>query len=218
MPLYLGIDLCNHPTRPWAWATLGEDRSLREAGWVEGRPGAQALALRLRPSVVAVDAPLGLPLGMDCLEPSCPCQPTSGLPGRACERELAHQGIGLFFTTKRSLIKQMVYEAIALRKHLQAHGIRVVEVYPYSVRRLLLGRHAPHKRSAQGQKAMRDALAPLIPGLERLPQALGHDGLDALLAALVGWLWSHGLTKALGREEEGVLVLPVDDFVSRLGI
>ncbi|GBD11643.1 hypothetical protein HRbin23_01314 [bacterium HR23] len=212
--MYLGLDPATRS--PWAWAILGDDRALLDAGRVGGRQDALALALRLRPVVVAVDAPLGLPQGMDCLEPNCPCRPTTGLAGRSCERELARRGVGLFFTTKRSLIKGMVYEATALRRDLEAHGLQVIEVYPYAVRRLLLGRKAPRKQRASARRALEDALTPLVPGVERLSPALGHDGQDAVLSALVGWLWHHGLTDALGQEEEGLLHVPPADFASRL--
>ncbi|MFN3974906.1 MAG: DUF429 domain-containing protein [Dehalococcoidia bacterium] len=216
--MYLGLDPSNSPTIPWTWATLREDRSLRDAGQVAGRAEAQTLALHLRPRVVAVDAPLGLPLGMDCLETQCPCRPASEKSGRACERELARRAVGLFFTTKRSLIKHMVYEAIALRRALEDHGLPVIEAYPYTVRRLLLGRRAPRKHSPLGQRLLREALATIVPGLERLPLGLGHDGQDAVLAALVGWLWHHGLTEALGEEGEGLLHIPVANFASRIGV
>lgn len=214
--MYLGIDPSNRPTSPWTWAILQEDRSFADAGRVAGLPEAQALALSLRPLVVAVDAPLGLPRGLDCLELLCPCRPACAKPGRACERELARWGVGLFFTTKRSIIKQMVYAALALRRSLESHGLQVIEVYPYSVRRLLLGRRTPKKQSIQGQRLLREALSPIIPKLERLPSDLGHDGQDAVLAALVGWLWHHGLTEALGVEEEGLLHIPLPDFASRI--
>lgn len=216
--MYLGLDPSNSPNIPWTWATLREDRSFGDAGQVAGRADAQALALRLRPRVVAVDAPLGLPLGMDCLEAQCPCRPASEKPGRACERELARRGVGLFFTTKHSLIKRMVYEATALRHTLEGHGLQVIEVYPYSVRRLLLGRRAPRKQSLLGQRLLREAMAPIVPGLERLPLGLGHNGQDAVLAALVGWLWHRGFTEALGNEEEGLLHIPVADFASLIGV
>lgn len=215
--MFLGIDPSNGSVRPWAWAVLDAHRTLVDAGCTAGRAGAWALAVRLRPAVVAVDAPLGLPRGMDCLEAPCPCRPVAPLAGRACERELARRGMGLFFTTKRSLIKRMVYEAIALSRALKEQGIPVIEVYPYSLRRLLLGRHAVKKQSVQGQRLLREALTPLVAGLERLPLSLGHDGLDAVVSALVGWLWARGLTEALGEPEEGVLHIPVDGWLRLLG-
>jgi predicted nuclease with RNAse H fold len=214
-PTILGLDP-SAGASPWAWALLDDARALVGAGGVAGRGEAVALALHLRPALVAVDAPLSFPLGMDCLEPSCGCRPAVPAPGRACEREVVRRGLGLFFTTPRSIIKPMVYQGVLLRRSLEAHGVPVIEVYPAAMRRLLLGRRPPRKGAREGQRRLREALAPLVPHLERLPEALGHHGLDALLAALVGWMAGHGLAEALGWPEEGLLFLPQGDALSRL--
>src|ERR671936_204387 len=43
-----------------------------------------------------------------------------------------------------------------------------------------------------------------------LPDAgLTHDAVDALCAAFTAWTWRHGLGCALGRPDEGLIVLPV---------
>jgi predicted nuclease with RNAse H fold len=43
-----------------------------------------------------------------------------------------------------------------------------------------------------------------------LPDAgLTHDAVDALCAAFTAWTWHHGLGCALGRPDEGLIVLPV---------
>ena len=75
-----------------------------------------ALAEKWRPSVVAIDSPLGFPKGMCCLEESCPCRSVHNFKGRVCERELLARGISLYITTKRSFIKPMIYRAIELAR------------------------------------------------------------------------------------------------------
>src|SRR5207249_11398493 len=85
--------------------------------------------------VVAIDSPMGLPAGLCCLEESCSCVPKLGLTGRSAERELARLGIPCFWTTKRTIIKSMIYRAIALKGRLESEGYSVLEVFPYAVKR-----------------------------------------------------------------------------------
>ena len=43
-----------------------------------------------------------------------------------------------------------------------------------------------------------------------LPDAgLTHDAVDALCAAFTAWAWHHSRGCALGRPDEGLIVLPV---------
>ena len=100
--------------------------------------------------VVAVDSPMDLPSGLCCLEEDCSCVPSGPGTGRSAERALAALGIPCFWTTKRTIIKKMVYRAIALKERLEASGYTVLEVYPYAVKRILFGRHLPRKSRPEG--------------------------------------------------------------------
>jgi predicted nuclease with RNAse H fold len=158
--------------------------------------------------IVAVDSPMGLPAGLCCLEESCGCVPTGGT-GRSAERELAKLGIPCFWTTKRSIIKAMTYRAIALKARWEAEGLEVIEVFPYAVKRLLLGKDLPRKSTPEG-------LARLVAGARvALPHgswpegwAPGHDQLDALYCALTARLHALGATRALGDAAEVSLIIP----------
>ena len=90
--------------------------------------------------VVAIDSPMGLPAGLCCLEESCACIPLDGAVGRSAERALIKRGIPCFWTTKRTIIKSMIYRAIPLKARLEGEGYVVLEVFPYAVKRILLGR------------------------------------------------------------------------------
>src|SRR5207237_5331289 len=100
--------------------------------------------------IIAIDSPMGFPAGLCCLEETCDCAPADGLTGRSAERELAKLGIPCFWTTKRTIIKSMVYRAIELKATLEELGYVVLEVYPYAVKRLLLGRPLPKKNTELG--------------------------------------------------------------------
>lgn len=213
-PTVLGLDPANK--RPWAYAVLrASERRARPrlvaAGAVPGWAEALDLAAGLGPSVVAVDAPLGYPLGQCCLEESCPCKPASPLTGRACERELARLGIASFWTTKRTIIKPMVYAAIRLRQGLEARGIPALEVYPYAAKVLLFGRTdaaTVKKSTPEGLDHLTRRVATLVTGLYRVAPSASHDALDAVLAGYTGVLHLQGLTETLGIPQEGAITIP----------
>jgi predicted nuclease with RNAse H fold len=214
VPTVLGLDPASK--RPWAYAILrapaGRARPrLVAAGAVPGWAEALDLAASLGPSVVAVDAPLGYPLGQCCLEESCPCQPTLPLTGRACERELARLGIACFWTTKRTIIKPMVYAAIRLREGLEARGIPVLEVYPYAAKVLLFGRTdaaTVRKSTPEGLAHLTRRVATLVTRLRRAAPNATHDALDAVLPAYTGVLHLCGETETLGDLQEGAITIP----------
>jgi predicted nuclease with RNAse H fold len=204
----LGIDLTATEQRPSACAALDVAARVLDLRLCQTDNDLLALAEEYRPEVVAIDAPLSLPAGLDCLEETCPCRQTLPHKGRACEQALARLGIGCYFTTKRSLIKTMVYRGIALQVELVRRGLTVIEVYPFATRRRLFGR-LPGKATRAGREALWARLRPLLASGPALPEALpSHDVLDALLAAYTGLLYAHHQAEALGDPTEGLLWLP----------
>jgi predicted nuclease with RNAse H fold len=159
-----------------------------------------------RPGIVAIDAPLSLPRGLSPTAFMAGRPVPLGPTGRACERALKDLGIGCFYTTPRSIIKEMVLRAIALAEALQAEGLRVAEVYPFATRVLLFGRMPIRKTTVQGRRVLQRHLATLIGGLPAPP--LSHDELDALLAAYTGLLILRGEAQGWGDPEEGIIWLP----------
>jgi predicted nuclease with RNAse H fold len=159
--------------------------------------------------VVAIDSPMGLPAGLCCLEESCACGPTLGLTGRSAERELARLGISCFWTTKRTIIKSMIYRAIALKERLEAEGYVVLEVFPYAVKRVLLRGRLPRKNTPLGLSALTDGVSGLLPRC-RWPEDWqpSHDQLDALLCALTAHAFGLGEVDLLGDPAEVPIVLP----------
>jgi len=214
MTVVLGIEPANK--RPWACAVLylepGRPRpalihSTTVAGWQE----AVALAERLEPAVVAVDSPIGLHAGLCCLEESCACVPASPLTGRASERELALRGIACFWTTKRTIIKPLVYAAIRLREALERRCVHVLEVYPFAAKVLLFGRTdkgTVRKATPDGLAHLARQVGALVTGLRRVAPDANHDALDAVLAAYTGVLYLRGETETLGAPEEGAITIP----------
>ncbi|KPJ53021.1 MAG: hypothetical protein AMJ37_01960 [Dehalococcoidia bacterium DG_18] len=160
------------------------------------------------PSIVAIDAPLSLPNGLCCLEESCPCQSLSSAKGRVCERELSRRGIPCYYTTKKSIIKDMVYRAIALKDEITARGYQVIEVYPYAAKVRLLGRHIPKKITPEGVAFLKERLAALLPNPIPYLEMFNHDLCDALLAAYNAYLYDKGEIESIGDPEEGAIFIP----------
>lgn len=202
----LGIDLTGSPERPSAYAIINAGRRLLDMGFFAHDEEALSIASRHQPHFVAIDAPLSLPLGLDCLEESHLCHAKHQAPGRSGERELAHFGIGCFWTTKRSIIKSMVYRGMALKRRLAVLGFSVLEVYPYATKVILWGRRLPKKTSAEGMAFLSTHLGIVIQGLP--PVIPNHDIADALVAAYTAYLHGLGKTLALGDPEEGEIIVP----------
>jgi len=205
----IGLDLTTSPEKEAAYAVLTKELDIVAEGFATSDEQIIALAEEQRPVLVAIDAPLSLPLGLCCLEESCPCRPVSPRKGRQCERELSALGIGCYYTTKHSIIKGMVYRAVTLKEKLEERGFAVIEVYPYASRVRLFGK-LPRKTTVAGRQALQERLHRLIPALPR-PQELlfSHDALDALLAAYTGVLYIKSQTETLGDPAEGLLHIPI---------
>jgi predicted nuclease with RNAse H fold len=207
----VGLDLTTSPEKATAYAVLTKQTDIVAEGFVTDDEEIIALAEEQRPALVAIDAPLSLSLGLCCLEESCPCRPVSSRKGRQCERELSALGIGCYYTTKRSIIKRMVYRAIGLKEKLEGQGFAAIEVYPYASRVCLFGK-LPRKTTVAGRRALQEKLCRLIPVIPSLQESLlSHDALDALLAAYTGVLYLKGQTRALGDPVEGLLHIPTGE-------
>ena len=206
--MFLGIDLTSSESRASACALLDDRGSLADLTSLSKVSDILAFARERSPSIVAIDAPLGFPKGMCCLEEACGCSSVWPFKGRVCERELARRGIPLYFTTKRSIIKTMVYRAMRLSEKLATHGVRVLEVYPYAAKVALFGKPIPRKTTREGIAFLRGRLRGLVPGVARYDGVLSHDLCDALVAAHTAFLHDRGDTVAVGLREEACIVVP----------
>jgi len=205
----LGIDLTSSPRRPSAYAVVHDDGSLADVGLARDDADLLALTDRWRPRFVAIDAPLSLPRGLCCLEEACLCRPVAADGLKAAERKLFRQGISLYATTKRSIIKAMVYRAMGLRRALEERGYVVLEVYPYAAKVRLWGKGIPKKATPAGRQWLQERLEGLVPGLAECSARLGHDHLDAIVGAYTAYLHGRGQAEGVGDPQEGLIYLPL---------
>ncbi len=190
-----------------AFALLGEDGHLLRWGHRQGQ--VDLLPLASQAQVVAIDAPLGLPAGWGCLDLPCSCGrcQAPATARREAERALVALGLGVMWTTKRTLLRPLIEWAIAQRRALEAAGKTVIEVYPYASKVLLWGRPPARKATKAGRRWLQERLSRLVPGLPA-HGLLSHDQLDAVVAAYTALLWQRGQGRALGCPQEGVIVVP----------
>jgi len=210
---FLGIDLTSAETKPSACLGLDNQLNLIYSGCLNGDSDIRQLVTRYAFELIAIDAPLSLPKGLCCLEESCSCQPTAEGKGRDCERELARLGIPCYFTTKKSIIKAMVYRGIRLKTELEAMGYEVIEVYPYATKLRLFGKNIPQKTTPAGLAFLRQHISQLLPSIIAYIDGFNHDLCDAAIAAYTAFLHSRGQTELCGDPEEGTICLPFLDRV-----
>lgn len=204
----IGVDLSASSKRPSAYAVLDERATLCH---LDNFATIDELLYAVevhKPTQIAIDAPLSLPLGMDCLEETHSCSSRLEQKGRTAEQELARMHIGCFFTTKRSIIKGLIYRGMQINQELVQRSYQVIEVYPYATKVILFGDKIPPKNSARGLAFLKERLLNLVGGLEPYIDHLNHDACDAILAAYTASLYNDDRTDSLGTAEEGYIVVP----------
>jgi len=210
-PTFFGIDLTSTEVKPSACVGLDVKSQLVYLGFLKKNTDMVALLGFYSPQVIAIDAPLSLPLGLCCLDEGCPCQPKSSRKNRQCDRELRRQGIPCYPTTKKTFIKGLIYRGIELKTSIGRElkqASYVIEVYPFASNVRLFGSTMPRKTTKQGMGFLRDKLGKILPGLKPYLDMFDHDLCDAAVAAYTGLLYHQNNAEALGDSEEGLIFIP----------
>ena len=218
--MVFGIDLTSTETKPSACLGLDDKLQLVYFGFLSQDSDIIAMANLYFPEVIAIDAPLSLPLGLCCLEESCGCQPSTERKSRQCDQELRRQGIPCYPTSKKTFIKNLIYRGIELKTVIAVsrspersageakQSVQVIEVYPYASKVRLFGKVIPRKTTSQGMAFLRRRLEGLLPCLKPYLGMFDHDLCDAAIAAYTGFLYGQNMVDALGNSEEGLIFIP----------
>lgn len=210
-PTFFGIDLTSTEAKPSACLGLDSKSQLVYLGFLIKNRDIVALLNFYSPQVIAIDAPLSLPLGLCCLEESCPCKPKFPRKNRQCDQELRQQGIPCYPTSKKTFIKDLIYRGIELKtsigREVKQAG-QVIEVYPFASKVRLFGKTVPRKTTKQGMSFLRDKLGDILPGLKPYLDMFDHDLCDAAVAAYTALLYHQNRVEALGNSEEGLIFIP----------
>ncbi|MEA3441920.1 MAG: DUF429 domain-containing protein [Chloroflexota bacterium] len=208
LQLVFGIDLTSTSAKPSACLGLDNRLELTYFGFISDDHDIISTMKFYSPKVIAIDAPLSLPSGLCCLEENCTCQPKFNRKNRQCDRELIHEGISCYPTSKKSFIKNLIYRGIKLKNELSHLGFEVIEVYPYASKVRLFGKEIPRKNTPQGMVFLKERVADILPSLKQYLSMFNHDLCDAAIAAHTAFLHYQGKADALGSSEEGLIFVP----------
>lgn len=198
--LTFGIDLRSGPRYPTGIATMTDDRRCQMIAIARTDAAILGAVEACQPRVVAIDAPLALPEGRDCADPTCACA-AAGIM-REVDRIAAREGYRPFPTLLPSMVK-LTLRGIALRETLEVRGYEVIETYPGMVQDVL-----GIPRKGAGIEGLRRGLK--RQGILGIPRGrrVSHDELDAVTCALAGVLYLHVLSEVMGPGTPVPLVLP----------
>lgn len=179
----IGIDLAAKETNPSGWAVL--ENRITKACHLHRNSEIIRCSIRWRPTVIAVDAPLSLP--------------RNGAT-RFADREMRRHGYPVFppvFAT----MKELTLRAMMLVDLLRQWEFKVIEVHPLSTRKAL---GMPLKEWGKIQTVFAHI------GLEGdvKTRMLSSHEIDAVTAAITGYLHLKGETEHIGNEAEGFIVVP----------
>jgi predicted nuclease with RNAse H fold len=210
-PTFFGIDLTSTEAKPSACLGLDSKSQLVYLGFLTKNRDIVALVNFYSPQVIAIDAPLSLPLGLCCLEESCPCKPKYPRKNRQCDQQLRQQGIPCYPTSKKTFVKDLIYRGIELKTSISREvkqAGQVIEVYPFASKVRLFGKTVPRKTTKQGMSFLRGKLGDILPGLKPYLDMFDHDLCDAAVAAYTALLYHQNRVEALGNNEEGLIFIP----------
>ena len=203
-----GVDLTANETKPTA--CLGLDSKLQPSylGLLAKDSEIITIMSTILPRVIAIDAPLSLPLGPSGLGESYPRQSEPERGGRQCDHELRRQGIPCYPTSEKSFIANLIHRGIELKNKLTYLGFQVIEVYPYASQVRLFGKTTPKKSRPQGIRLLKESLRSLLPGLEPWLSMFDHNLCDAAIAAYTAYLYCRNSVDGLGNKIEGLIFIP----------
>jgi len=148
---------------------------------------------KVKPSLIAIDAPLSLPYGRKSLDEK------NNIHFRECDKMLLRMGIK-FFPITLGPMRMLTKRGIKLKNILESKGYRVIEVYPGGAQDIL-----GIPRKSHGLHELRKGLERL--GIKGIDRETTGDELDAVTAAYVGYLFLKNEAMLLNGKD-GCIVMP----------
>jgi len=185
-PIIAGVDLAATPLNPTGWATL--KGKVVSACQLFSDKEIVSKIIEYKLTLLAVDAPLSLPKNKKFT--------------RKADREMQKRGYQVFPPRFRTMEKLTV-RAIKLTQKVRSEELSVIEVHPASTRKAL---RMPTKEWSKIQEIFVDM------GFEGDTEAriLTSHEIDALTAALTGYLHLKQKTELIGDRIEGYIVVPTE--------
>jgi len=182
--LCVGIDLAGVEKRPTGFCVLDEKFNVETKILYTDKEIITEI-YRIKPDIVAIDAPLARP------------KKRSGSL-RKCDEELKKMGIK-FFPINLPTMKKLTERGIRLRKIIEKK-FKVIETYPGAAQDIL---GIPRKQ--KGIEKLRNGLKKFVKIKKR---KISNHELDAITCALVGKMYLDNNCIILGDPKEILMVLP----------
>ena len=193
----LGLDLAGVNTRPTGVCTINQKLRVN-CSVVHSDAEILSTVRRSQARVVAIDAPLALPVGRHCLGEHC----RGRSHFRACDLALREMGIR-FFPITLGPMRTLTSRGMRLLKQIRRLHVDVIETYPGAAQDLL---GIPRKQYGLG--ALQDSLKRMGCSGDILTRSLTGDELDAINCALVAKQYAEGHYLAIGDPSEIMMILP----------
>jgi predicted nuclease with RNAse H fold len=190
---YVGIDLAGSDKNKTGFCVL--DEKLEAKTWICFKDEEILKSVEeIKPKIVAIDAPLALPLGRKSIEKR------NNIHFRECDKELLKMRIK-FFPITLGPMRMLTKRGIKLRKILEKKGFEVIETFPGAAQDIL-----KIPRKSAGSKKLLGGLK--CRGIKILKKSVTDDELDAITCALVAKMYDEKNYIALGNKKEILLILP----------
>jgi len=182
----IGIDLAGIPKNPTGWA-LWKNKTI-SACHLHSDKEIIKNSVTQQPTLVAIDAPLSLP--------------TKGIMRKA-DTQMREHGYPVF-PPRLPPMEKLTLRAIEISQKIIDKGLNIIEVHPTSTRKAL---KMPLKDWNRVQQVF------LNMGLEGdvRRRVLSPHELDAVTAALTGYLHLNRKTQLIGNTKEGYIVVPLEN-------
>jgi len=193
----IGIDLAGVEKRDSGICIIDEKLEAKTFT-LKSNDGILESTIKVKPEIIAIDAPLSLPFGRCCLKDSCSCRMKGHL--RQCDKELHKMRIK-FFPLTLGPMRKLTERGIKLKKILEDKDFKVIEVYPGGAQDIL---NIPRKQ--KGISELKKGLMAI--GIKGISKVTSDHELDAVTSAFVGKMYMESDYLALGDPKEGLIIMP----------
>jgi predicted nuclease with RNAse H fold len=189
----VGIDLAGVEKNPTGFCFLDEKMVIKTSLLFKDEEILKEIE-KIKPDVVAIDAPLALPKGRKSL------YKRDKIHFRECDKELLKMKIK-FFPITLGPMRKLTERGIKLKKILESKKIKTIETYPGAIQDIL-----KIPRKSKGKEKLMAGLKKF--GLKGLNKKMSDHELDAATCALLGKMYLEGNYIAIGDPEEILMILP----------
>ena len=187
----IGIDLAGVEKNPTGWA-LWKNKVISTCHLYENHEILEHLT-KFEPTLITIDAPLSLP--------------KKGIMRKA-DREMYRHGYPVF-PPRFPAMEKLTLRAIKITQQIKREKLHIIEVHPTSTRKAL-------KIPTKDWKKIQNIFIHMGLKGDLETRVLTSHEIDAVTAALTGYLYLQEKTELIGDGEEGYIVVPTKGDWRRL--